>query len=83
MTSRKRWHLKGVFDRKRDSPFRAVYTCVNSSNKYPLSPYYVPDTMVITQYMLVSRGDVALLSKLQSRTFCDDGNVHAVQWSSQ
>ena len=75
--------MKGVFDRKRDSPFRAVYTCVNSSNKYPLSPCYVPDTMVITQYMLVSRGDVALLSKLQSRTFCDDGNVHAVQWSSQ
>lgn len=74
--------MKGVFDRKRESPFRTVYTCVNSFNKYSLSPYHVPDTTVITEYMLVSRGDIALLSKLQARTFCDDGNVYTVRWGS-
>ena len=62
-TSRKRWHLNGVFDMwKGYLFFRTVYTCVNSFSKYSLSPYRVSDTMVITEYMLVSRGDIALLS---------------------
>lgn len=64
------------------SPFMTVCTCRSSFSKYFLSPYHVPETTLGTEYMWVSREDIALLSRscsLSKRTFGGDGNVRAMQ----